>query len=56
MVAVVHRPLKIIAFNANGTGRQAYEVRIHVARLKNRCSPLFRDASENSYEVLHSKL
>jgi exonuclease III len=27
MVATVHRPLKVIAFNANGIGRQAYELR-----------------------------
>jgi hypothetical protein len=27
MPPTVHRPLKIIEFNANGTGRQAYEVR-----------------------------
>jgi hypothetical protein len=28
------RPLKIIAFNANGIGRQAYEVRTQVQDLK----------------------
>jgi hypothetical protein len=27
MAAIVHRPLKVIAFNANGIGRQAYELR-----------------------------
>jgi hypothetical protein len=26
-MTTVHRPLKIIAFNANGIGRQAYKVR-----------------------------
>jgi hypothetical protein len=56
MVAVVHKPLKIIALNANSTGRQAYEVRKLVARLKNRCSLLLRDTFETSHEILHSKL
>jgi hypothetical protein len=27
MTPVVHRPPKIIAFNANGNGRQTYEIR-----------------------------
>jgi hypothetical protein len=30
----VHRPLKIIAFNANGIGRQAYEARKQLQALK----------------------
>jgi hypothetical protein len=34
MAAVVHRPLKIIAFNANGIGKQGYEVRKQLQELK----------------------
>jgi hypothetical protein len=34
MSTTVHRPLIILAFNANGTGRQAYEVRKQLQDLK----------------------
>jgi hypothetical protein len=34
MPTTVHRPLKIIACNANGIGRQAYEVRKQLQDLK----------------------
>jgi hypothetical protein len=34
MPTAVHRPLKIIAFNANGVGGQAYEVRKQLQDLK----------------------
>jgi hypothetical protein len=34
MPATVHRPLKIIAFNDNGIGKQAYEVRKMLKDLK----------------------
>jgi exonuclease III len=34
MPTTVHRPLKITAFNANGIGRQAYEVRKQLQDLK----------------------
>jgi hypothetical protein len=27
LAATVHRPLKVVAFNGNGIGRQAYELR-----------------------------
>jgi hypothetical protein len=52
-----HRSLKIIAFIANGIGRQAGP-RGHktVAKLKNKRDPVLRDTPETSYEVLHSKI
>jgi hypothetical protein len=34
MAANVHRPLKVSAFNANGIGRQAYELRKQLQDLK----------------------
>jgi hypothetical protein len=34
MPATVHRPLKIIAFNANNIGNQAYKVRKQLKVLK----------------------
>jgi hypothetical protein len=34
MAATVHRPLKVVAFNANGIGRQAYELRKQLQDLK----------------------
>jgi hypothetical protein len=34
MAATVHKPLKIIAFNANDIGRQAYELRKQLQELK----------------------
>jgi hypothetical protein len=34
MSATVHRPLKVVAFNANGIGRQAYELRKEMQDLK----------------------
>jgi hypothetical protein len=34
MARIVHRPLKIIAFNANSIGRQAYKVRKQLQDLK----------------------
>jgi hypothetical protein len=34
MVAIVHRPLKVVAFNANGIGRQAYVLRKQMQNLK----------------------
>jgi hypothetical protein len=34
MAAKVRRPLKVVAFNANGTGRQAYELRKQLQDLK----------------------
>jgi hypothetical protein len=34
MPTTVHIPLKTIAFNANGTGKQAYEVRTQLQDLK----------------------
>jgi hypothetical protein len=34
MPTTVHIPLKIIALNANGIGRQAYEVRKQLQNLK----------------------
>jgi hypothetical protein len=34
MAATVHRSLKVVAFNANGIGRQAYELRKQMQDLK----------------------
>jgi hypothetical protein len=34
MVITVHRPLKVVAINANGIGRQAYELRKQMQDLK----------------------
>jgi exonuclease III len=34
MVVTVHRPLKVVAFNANGIGRQAHELRKQMHDLK----------------------
>jgi exonuclease III len=34
MPTTVHIPLKIISFNANGIGRQAYEIRKQLQDLK----------------------
>jgi hypothetical protein len=34
MAATVHRPLKVVVFNANGIGRQAYELRKQMQNLK----------------------
>jgi hypothetical protein len=55
MVVAVHRPLKAVAFNANGTGRQAYELRKQMQELKIVVA-LFSQTSETAHEVLHSKL
>jgi hypothetical protein len=33
MAARFHRPLKVVAFNANGIGRQRYELRKHMQDL-----------------------
>jgi hypothetical protein len=33
-VVAVHRPLKVATFNANGVGRQAYELRKQMQSLK----------------------
>jgi hypothetical protein len=56
MSASVYRPLQFIAFNANGIGRQAYEVSKHLLTLKNRSGPVLTDIPETSYGVLYSKL
>jgi hypothetical protein len=55
MVVTVHRPLRVVAFNANGIGRQAYDVRKY-AMAKNRCGPFLGDTPETTYEVLHTEL
>jgi hypothetical protein len=34
MAATVHRTLKVVAFNANGIGRQAYKLRKQMQNLK----------------------
>jgi hypothetical protein len=47
--------LKIVAFNANGIARQAYEVRKQLHDLKI-SDHVPRNISQTSYEVLHSKL
>jgi hypothetical protein len=55
MSTTVHRPLIIIAFNANGTERQTYEVRKQLQDLKINMS-LFSDTPETSHEALYSTL
>jgi hypothetical protein len=46
MSATVHRPLKFVAFNANGIGRQAYKLRKQMQDLKIDVA-LFTETSEN---------
>jgi hypothetical protein len=53
MAASVHRPLKVIAFNANGIWRRPYELS---KQLKDRCGSALTDISQTSREVLYSKL
>jgi hypothetical protein len=55
MPTTILRHLKIIAFNANGIGRQAYVVRKQLHDLKIDVA-LFRDIAGTHFEVLHSKL
>jgi hypothetical protein len=55
MAATVHRPLKVVAFNANGIVRQAYELQKQMQCLKIDVALFNRDTSETTYEVLHSK-
>jgi hypothetical protein len=45
-----------MTFNANGIGRQAYEVRTQSRGLRIRREPVLRDTSETSSEVLHCTL
>jgi hypothetical protein len=40
MPTTFHRTLKITAFNTDGIGRQLYEVRKQLQKLKNRCGPV----------------
>jgi hypothetical protein len=56
MVVTVHRLLKVIAFSANGIGRQAYELQKQMQDLKIELSLFLGDMSETTYGVLHSKL
>jgi hypothetical protein len=55
MEATVYRPLSVVAFNANGIGRQAYELRKQMQDLKIDVA-LFKNTPENTYEVQHPKL
>jgi hypothetical protein len=54
MAARVHGPLTVVAFNANGIGRQAHELRKQMQDLKIDVSH-FSDTSETTYEILHYK-
>jgi hypothetical protein len=56
MAATVRRPLKVVAFNANGIGRQAYELRKQLQDLKIDVALFTETTCETTYEVLHSKL
>jgi hypothetical protein len=56
MAATVHRPLKVVAFNAKATGRQAYGATKTHAESRNRRCPFLGDTSETTYEALQSKL
>jgi hypothetical protein len=47
MATRVHRPLKLIAFNANGISRQRHES-IKLLQHQKRCGPTLRDTSQNS--------
>jgi hypothetical protein len=47
MATRVHRPLKVTAFNANGIGRQRYELSKQLKDLHAGVA-LFSDTSENS--------
>jgi hypothetical protein len=51
----VHRPLKVIAFNANGIGRQRRSVNSCKTYIYP-CGSLLRDTFKTSWEVLYSKL
>jgi hypothetical protein len=56
MPATRHRPLKTVAFNANGIGREVYELRKQLLDLKVDVT-LFSEANLKPHnEVLHSKL
>jgi hypothetical protein len=55
MAAVVHGPLKIMAFSSNGIWEASPRVQKTVVRFDNRRGFLVGDTSETSYEVLHSK-
>jgi hypothetical protein len=53
MMAIVHRPLKGVAFNANSIGRQAYELRKEKQDIK-RDVVLFSETHPKPF-VIHSK-
>jgi hypothetical protein len=50
-----NRPLKIVEFNANGSGRQAYGVRKQSQNFEIDVA-LFSETSQTTDEVLHTKL
>jgi hypothetical protein len=47
----IHRPLKVLAFNANGIGRQRYELSKELQELLVDVAPVFRDTFETSWEI-----
>jgi inorganic pyrophosphatase len=52
MPTTVHRPLKVIAFNANGIGRQSFEVRKQLQELKIDV-PLFSETHLKPYMTFY---
>jgi hypothetical protein len=56
MAARVHRPLKVIAFNANGIWRQHYELSKQLLRLTYTYGSALRDTAQIPREILYLKL